>query len=83
MQEEKSELNKYEMQKNKMWKKTRERNKRNERINKKNEWMQKGGAASIKGGAEIKREKKEREALVGLVLDLGLGRFGSTQKACI
>jgi len=43
----------------------------------------KGGAASIKGGAEIKREKKEREALVGLVLDLGLGRFGSTQKACI
>jgi len=42
-----------------------------------------GGAASIKGGAEIKREKKEREALVGLVLDLGLGRFGSTQKACI
>ena len=83
MQEEKSELNKYEMQKNKMWKKTRERNKRNERINKKNEWMQKGGAASIKVGAEIKREKKEREALVGLVLDLGLGRFGSTQKACI
>ena len=70
----KSELNKYEMQQNKMWKKTHERNKRNER-RKKNEWMQRGGgAASIKGGAENKRKKQERGRANGPV-DFGLGRF--------
>jgi len=66
-----------------MWEKKRVKEISEMREGKKKNECKKGGAASIKGGAEIKREKKEREALVGLVLDLGLGRFGSTQKACI
>ena len=56
MQEEKSKLNKYEMQQNKMWKKRVKENKRNERIKKR--MNAKGGAAGIKGGAENKRGKR-------------------------
>jgi len=43
-----------------------------------------GGVQQYSWGVQkVKGRKEERGARVGPVLDLGLGRFGSTQKACI